>query len=268
MPNLMPIGRFSQLCRLSIKTLRYYDQVGLLHPAEIDPWTHYRYYTLEQAVIAERIRLLRTTNMPIEDIRLLLAARNDSEAEPIVARHREQLHQRLQETHHAIEVLERLLPLEKTVLPYDICLRDTTACPIAAIRRTITWDEIDTTVSALMQEIMGYLYSHQRTQAGASVVLYHTIHDEGMECEVGMPVAAPIEETDQIKNSVVPGGLAAYTLHQGSYEELGAAHRALQAWIQMHGHGMAGPSYEVYLMGPLDTSDNSQYKTECYWSIQ
>jgi len=49
MPDLMPIGRFSRACRLSIKALRHYDELGLLRPAFIDARSGYRYYGREQA---------------------------------------------------------------------------------------------------------------------------------------------------------------------------------------------------------------------------
>jgi MerR family regulatory protein len=52
MPDLMPIGRFSRACRLSIKALRHYDELGLLRPAFIDPRSAYRYYGREQAPTA------------------------------------------------------------------------------------------------------------------------------------------------------------------------------------------------------------------------
>jgi DNA-binding transcriptional MerR regulator len=49
MKNLLPIGRFSQLTRLTIKALRLYDELGLLRPAYVDPDTAYRYYSLGPA---------------------------------------------------------------------------------------------------------------------------------------------------------------------------------------------------------------------------
>ena len=39
------IGMFSQICRVTPKTLRHYDEIGLLRPARIDRFTGYRYYT-------------------------------------------------------------------------------------------------------------------------------------------------------------------------------------------------------------------------------
>ena len=59
MTNLIPIGRFAQITHLSVKALRIYAQEGLLQPIYVDPESGYRYYTLAQATLAARIRLLR-----------------------------------------------------------------------------------------------------------------------------------------------------------------------------------------------------------------
>ena len=48
MSSTVSVGRFATITHLSVKTLRHYQQVGLLEPAQIDPSTGYRYYTLDQ----------------------------------------------------------------------------------------------------------------------------------------------------------------------------------------------------------------------------
>ena len=68
MEDLVPIGRFSRMTRLSIKALRLYDGLGLLTPAWVDPSSSYRYYRLGQANRAEAIRVLRQVDMPLEEI--------------------------------------------------------------------------------------------------------------------------------------------------------------------------------------------------------
>ena len=65
---MIPIGRFSKMTRLSLKALRLYDEKGLLPPAHIDSETGYRYYQHSQANRAEAIRLLRSVDMPLEEI--------------------------------------------------------------------------------------------------------------------------------------------------------------------------------------------------------
>lgn len=61
------------MTRLSIRMLRHYDDLGLLRAAQVDPDSGYRYYSLAQVADAERIRLLRSLEVPLEDIRALLS---------------------------------------------------------------------------------------------------------------------------------------------------------------------------------------------------
>lgn len=53
------IGEFSKMSKTTIKTLRYYDEVGLLKPEAVDRFTGYRLYTTEQLVLLHRIQSLR-----------------------------------------------------------------------------------------------------------------------------------------------------------------------------------------------------------------
>jgi DNA-binding transcriptional MerR regulator len=71
--ELVTIGQFSKVSWLSIKALRLYDELGLLEPAFIDPRTGYRYYEPAQASRARAIALLRSLDMPLLDIKDLLA---------------------------------------------------------------------------------------------------------------------------------------------------------------------------------------------------
>ena len=72
--NLMPIGRFARSCRLSVKALRHYDELGLLEPAFVDPQSRYRYYAREQARDAVMIGMLRSLDLPLPVVRDALAA--------------------------------------------------------------------------------------------------------------------------------------------------------------------------------------------------
>lgn len=66
------IGDFSQLGHVSVRTLRHYDELGLLKPAEVDPLTDYRYYTIEQLSRLNRIVALKDLSFSLKEIRSLL----------------------------------------------------------------------------------------------------------------------------------------------------------------------------------------------------
>src|SRR5690349_21709006 len=73
-PTLLRIGPFSRLARVTIKTLRFYDGVGLFPPAWPDPRTGYRFYSASQLPHLRRIRLLRELGCSVAEIRRLVSS--------------------------------------------------------------------------------------------------------------------------------------------------------------------------------------------------
>jgi DNA-binding transcriptional MerR regulator len=89
--ELLPIGRFAHISGLSVHTLRHYDDVGLLAPAEVDPSSGYRRYHRSQVRDARLIQALRWIDLPIEEIREALVDPTGDTARRILQNH----HQRL-----------------------------------------------------------------------------------------------------------------------------------------------------------------------------
>jgi DNA-binding transcriptional MerR regulator len=120
MANLIPIGRFSRMTRLSVKALRRYDQLGLLVPALVDPSSSYRYYTYSQANRAEAIRILRRLDMPLEQIRELLESDDAAVAAKLLQVHRGRLEDELERQRRRLAFIERLIEREESVMPYEV----------------------------------------------------------------------------------------------------------------------------------------------------
>ena len=91
--ELVTIGSFSMLAGLSISALRYYDDIGLLRPAEVDSRTGYRRYSFGQVDRARRVRLLREAELSTEDIARMLDG-DASDARAVLARQRSVLRER------------------------------------------------------------------------------------------------------------------------------------------------------------------------------
>ncbi len=70
--HMYKIGELSRLCRLPVKTLRYYDDIGLLKPDVVDPFTGYRYYTAARLGDCLRILTLKELGFTLDEIRLHL----------------------------------------------------------------------------------------------------------------------------------------------------------------------------------------------------
>ena len=74
--ELLTIGEVSSLCHIPIKTLRYYDEIGLLNPAFTDPVTRYRYYSHTELFYISIIKELKLFDFSLTDIKVFMAREN------------------------------------------------------------------------------------------------------------------------------------------------------------------------------------------------
>src|SRR5437016_6623055 len=109
MSETLSIGDFSLVTHLSIKTLRYYHQVGLLEPAEVDPDTGYRSYCVEQLPTAQIIQRFRDLGMPIDEVKAVLAAPDLDTRNALIAAHLDRLEGELEQARQAVLSLRNLL---------------------------------------------------------------------------------------------------------------------------------------------------------------
>src|SRR5580704_2682163 len=105
----LTIGAFSRLTHLSIKTLRYYHEVGLLEPAVVDPDSGYRYYRPGQAQSAQLVRRFRDLGLPVADVKAVLAAPDLTSRNAILADHLDWMRDQLRQTEAAVASLRRML---------------------------------------------------------------------------------------------------------------------------------------------------------------
>ena len=69
---MLTIGEFSNICKVSTKTLRYYAEIGLILPEEINPENGYRYYSIEQLETMLFINRLKSYNFSLDEIKMIL----------------------------------------------------------------------------------------------------------------------------------------------------------------------------------------------------
>ena len=103
----LKIGEFSKLMQVTVKTLRHYEQMGLLIPYEVDKWTGYRYYTIEQMQRLNAIRELKGMGFSLEEIKDLY---DDEYHEPSIS----QINAKLTECNRQIRTLLRRRPAPTT----------------------------------------------------------------------------------------------------------------------------------------------------------
>jgi DNA-binding transcriptional MerR regulator len=106
--DLLSIGRFARLSGLSVGALRHYDELDLLRPADTDRFTGYRRYRRDQLETARTIARLRDLEMPLDEIRAVLAMDDPAEQRRRIAAHRARIEARTNRLHGLLHVLGRL----------------------------------------------------------------------------------------------------------------------------------------------------------------
>lgn len=243
------IGDFSRISRLSIKTLHFYHECGLLEPTAIDPDTGYRYYDERCLSRVRIIQELKALDFPLKEIRSILeSCRDDADLLQYFLHRQSEIKEKIKKYHEMQKRLERLI--RQTPSP-DVQNRQNSAMPVIK--------EIDDMLITSIryqgkyQDMGLYLQRLYKVGAknccGSPLALYYD-HDykEVADIEVCIPVNAPLASED-IKSRVLKGGKALSAIHKGPYQAIGETYKILIDHIRDMGLTTQIPSREIYLKG-------------------
>ena len=262
---MLKIGDFSRLTFVSVKTLRYYDDFGLLAPVRVDESTGYRYYAAEQLPRLNRILALKDLGLSLEEIKKLLDEELTAEQiRGMLQLKRFEAEEKVAEEQARITRVEaRLAQIEKEgKMPmYDVALKKVPAQRVAAVRRS------PADLRALGCTLRGAFWRlgpERRAAHGTDArhLSRSGVQGEGPRYRGGHPGGGQPAGGRRGADPGMPAAEMACTVYQGKYEEIGNAYSAVMAWIEPNGYRIAGPNREVYLRSPGDTGDPSQYVTE------
>jgi effector-binding domain-containing protein len=251
---MIKIGDFSKLSLVSVKTLRYYDEMGLLAPVETDRSTGYRYYSLDQLPRLNRILALKDLGFSLEQIAPTLENGVTLEQLRGMLRLKQaEQQQRVQEEQERLVRVEarlRQIEMEADVSKYDVVIKKLEPVKVASIRKTLPSPRA---IDGMFAEIFTYLGKKGIRPLGPPYGIWHDLEykEKDVDTEVAVPVGQPVPAGDGIGPRELPAvSAAACTIHQGSYEGFSQAYTAVIGWINANGYRVAGPYREIYLRGP------------------
>jgi DNA-binding transcriptional MerR regulator len=260
--QVLSIGEFAQLTHLSIRTLRRYHEAGLLEPARVDPSSGYRYYSADQIPSAQVIHRLRELDLPLADVKAVLATPSPEERASLISGHLQRLEDQLARTRAAVASLQRLLAPTSGLSPE---IRSEPATSVAAIDRTLSAGEILAWYAGAMAELdaavstatgpPGGLYDNALFTAGRGHALVYS------------PADPPVPTTGRVHGATLPAVDLAVVIHPGDHDTIDVTYGELGHWVATHALAVAGPVRERYLCGPRDTPDPAAWRTEIGWPV-
>jgi DNA-binding transcriptional MerR regulator len=255
---MLKIGDFSRIGRVSVQTLRYYDDLGLLKPVAVDPLTGYRFYTFDQLPRLHRILALKDLGLRLEEVARLLHDEPSTDQLMGMLRLKEtELKERVDEEFHRLErVRARLRQLDKEQIMsnYEVVLKKLDPLRIGGVRGRIPsypeqWP--------LWGELEKFLAERKITPGGACLTLYHSEEPE-IDAEVCEPVAKEFPDGERVKCHTLPAvEQAACVAHNGPFVSIGEAYGFITKWMESNGYECVGPVREVYLRPAKSAGDGA-----------
>ncbi|GAB3211084.1 MerR family transcriptional regulator [Nocardia tengchongensis] len=266
MTATVPIGEFSRLTYLTIKTLRYYHEIELLEPVAIDPGSGYRFYSTAQVDQAHLIKRLRELNMPLPEIKAVVAAPDQAARDAAIRAHLERMEAELVRTRDVVASLQALL-LPSTGISVEY--RSVASYPALAMRSEVAREDCDVWCDHSFGTLYGTLAAADLAPAGPGGATYAAEFFEYDRGEVVTFVPIEPRHRDRFDPATVldlPARRFAIALHAGPFTEFDRTYGALGSHVAEHDTALTEPVRELYLVGPGD-AEPADYRTEVCWPI-
>ena len=269
---MFKIGEFSKVSQVTVKTLRYYNQIGLLQPAEVDRFTGYRHYSASQLPRLHRILALKDLGLSLDQLgRLLEDDLTPDQIRGILRLKQVEIRAQVTEEQARLARVEqrlRQIEREETMSTQEVVLKNVPAQEVASVRDVIpTYQDI----GRLFGEVFAHLGQHGINPAGPGVGIYYDeeYRERDVDVEAAVPVTGSVAGEDRVNHrELLAVETMACIVHEGSFDTVGETYTQLMTWIEANGYRIAGPSREVYIHWAQPGEDPSDNITEIQFPVE
>jgi DNA-binding transcriptional MerR regulator len=259
---MLSIGDFSQLGQVTVRTLRLYDELGLLKPARVDDTSGYRYYSADQLSRLNRILVLKGMGFSLEQITHLL--KEDLPVDQLRGMFKmkqAEIERDMQENKMRLErVATRLRQIDQEgQLPdYEVIPKSIGPQMIVSARQVVpTRGDMPYYRRALFSLVYHWVKQAKIEPLGPELAIYHNAEyvEEDIDMEAAIVIdprvlkSIPLSIADVTVRELPAGQTMVSVIQKGLSSGLEQARIALSSWIEANGFTAIGPCRELHLSG-------------------
>lgn len=271
---MLSIGEFSNICKVSTKTLRYYAEIGLLEPSEVNPENGYRYYAIEQLEKMLFINRLKAYSFSLDEIKAILQSEEiqddnlhlafihkKNEIEKQVDNYR----QLLTQLEGDISAIERGKSIMSYMDEIDVRLVDVPKMYLLSVRKMVQAEDYPAEYIKCYGKLFKRIAVDKLTMSGSPMILFHSAEysPTGLDTEF----AIPVQEYATGTRDFCPG-LCLKTVVRGAYSELSSVYAKQIEWAEKEGYQNTNALFEVYITDPSQIADIKDNITEVYYPVK
>lgn len=265
---MLTIGQISNICGVSVKTLRHYDKIGLLKPKQADAFTGYRYYDESQIGIMLLIGRYKRYGLSLTEIQELLSITDEQILMKRLLRQHcrmacqaERLSIIIREMEVHLEQFERTGNIMSYQSNYKVEIVNSRELVLLTTRNNMSVGDFGKFYGQLYETVAR---EHLKVN-GVVAAIYHDREFDPAFSDIELAVG--IEDRDQATR-ILPSVLCAKTVHTGPYSGLHDAYGAIATWIKSNGYEMDGMPYELYIKTQFDKLPPQEWVTEVYFPVE
>lgn len=260
------IGEVSKICNISKKTLRFYDQIGLIEPDKIDEVNNYRYYNSRTLHTVPVIKYFKQMGFKLEEMRAFLEGAKYST-------HRQGFNAKIEELKaqqaqidisvKSIEDWHRMILEAESVIDHqinDVSVKYMDALTSCAMEQDFDYDYI--------QSVVNIEWTNHLEELGQSITGPVMLHFEnGKEKMNGDATKVTILQESLFKDrcgssKTIGGHFVASCYHIGDHNQIGETYKKIYDWIDEHNYQADGEAVERYIADYWATKKTEDFVTE------
>lgn len=262
---MFSIGEFASIGRVSIRMLRHYDEIGLLTPARVDPFTGYRSYDGQQFEVLGRILVFKDLGFRLDEVKQIVHSQvSEDRLHQMLAAKRDDVARRLDLDAARLRRLDARL--HYTEGDSSMITVDTKSLPptrIAAVTEKAAGfgpENIGPIIGPMYARLAGCLARDGVDFGPSSIAMYEAVDDAegtGITVHAAFEVGPTVTSAEGYEVRELPAvDLAVTTVHHGSMVTIGETWGQFMAWIETNGYELSGVCREYYLVSEPQPQEN------------
>ena len=266
------IGKVEKICKISKKTLRYYDKIGVLSPDEVQNDNGYRYYSKDNLLSIPVIKYYKQSGFKLEEIKNLLY---ELECNDIEENFREKIEE--------LEEIERNLNLKKKSIRdwhslvkeanmviennlCDVCVKYIEKSEMLFLDQDFNYDYMDSIINI---DFTNYIESIDNAITGPVIIQFPS-HEEKIngKCKKMRIIQKGLIKCEPEKTIEFGGTLVASCYHIGSHDNINDTYKKIKDWIKEHNYEHEDECYERYVVDYCTSKDHKNFVTEVMIKIK
>ena len=259
--QLYKIGMFANMNRVTIKTLRYYDEQKLLVPVYVDMENGYRYYAAGQMAQLHRIIALKMMGFSIDDIRKIM---DGAEEKSFLLEKKQEILKEIAVLTEKLSQVESYLVRENMNLSAPVLIKEIPAAIVCTMKHRIkSYDAL----FDIMPQMGAQMETLECKCAQPAYCFTHYLEPGYKEEDILVEICEAVTEKKQDSGDIVFKVLpkvptAACIFHKGSYDTLHNSYAMLLQYIEENGYEICGNIRESYIDGVWNKETEKEWLTE------